>query len=243
MFMLQANASVISLVFIDQHGQTTRLEGVRSNQPLQEVAIRLDARFQAAQQAGTPATGTTQQPEVDLMTASSGMTLTLSSLPSDYDIVDGSSIYCYRYGEACRDHRRKLTTAAVAAATAAAAARQTAQISEGGAGAGTGTDATDLVVKTPPSAIPRLPAAPQYVSLYLSDWLCGYQRRMRFHHDLALPFEVLLRPYCAMRGMRLEEVSWVWLQFYRKVCTGMDYDSNTGDTGMDLWRLRLGRSQ
>lgn len=221
----QTDASVISIHVIDHHGGSLQLDCVRSNQPLLEVAIRLDPRLQAAQQASAsttvPTTQQQRQPEVDLMSVN-GETLALSQTPSAYALIDGSSIYCYRYGEACRDHRRRLTAAAVAAASAAAAARQ-AEAAPCGISDNDGDTSPDLANPSPiarpavGSAIPKLPSPPQFVGLYLSDWLCGYTRRLLLHHDLAMPFEVLLRPYCAMRGMRLEEVSWVWLQFYRKV--------------------------
>ena len=214
----------ILLNVVDQHGQTEELTGVRANQPLLEVALRLDSRFQMAQPPLQPGQQPPLQlPEVDLLSLD-GESLPLLSLPSAFSLKDGSRIYCYRYGEVCREYRKNHMDG-VGGGPAGAAAAAPRMDSSG----------KPIVVKPPPPA--------QYVGIYLSDWLCGYQRRVLLHHDLAVPFEELLRPYCAMRGMVTEEASFVWLQFYRKVgrsmgdaCIG---SSRTGHCRMvTVWLLQ-----
>lgn len=183
--------------------RTERLEGLRSNQPLLDVALRLDSRFQALspqlqleqQQSGQQPL---QLPEVDLLSLQ-GESLPLLNTPAACGLQDGDGMYCYRYGEACRQFRLH--------ASPCTAPRMDSSASTSTSNAATSTKS-------------HKQRPPQYVGLYLSDWQCSYQRRMLLHHDLTIPFDVLLRPYCMMRGIDLDDASFVWLQFYRKVETG-----------------------
>lgn len=207
---------IIRLIVVDQHGVTEELHGVRANQPLLEVALRLDT-YHAQQQSlihgvqqGLPSPPV-QLPEVDLLTME-GDTLSPVNTPASASLTDGGQICCYRYGQVCREYKERHIDSAILSAASCAAQTES---------------STTLPGKAAQSS-----SSPQYVGIYLSDWVCGYQRRILLHHDLTLPFEVLLRPYCSLRGIRVEDTSFVWLQFYRKVNfndTGKGMDIEDGD--------------
>ena len=199
---------------VDQHGVTEELEGVQQNQPLLEVALRLDTHHAQQQsivhrQQGIPP----QLPEVDLMTME-GDTLSLINTPASASLTDGGRVCCYRYGQVCREYRERHFDSTINPSAASCVSQ------------------TESSITVPGKAAVQSSSAPQYVGIYLSDWVCGYQRRILLHHDLTLPFEVLLRPYCSLRGIRVEDTSFVWLQFYRKVHfndTGKGMDIEDGD--------------
>ena len=193
----------------DQFGRTERLEGVQLYHSWVDVARRLDGGGGALQQPQ----GKQQQlrpPEVDLYFGETA--LSLSSSPAACKVKDGDVLYVYRYGEACRRHQAR-------------------HKSQGNGGSSSDQDGV-AESGTLPLQQQQLQQQQQeleddeddeggaYVALYLSDWLCGYQRRFMMHHDLSVPWEVLLLPFCSWRGIKPDEASFVWLQIYRQVRAG-----------------------
>lgn len=210
----------LSLVVRDQFGCTEVLEDVHLNQPLLEVALRLESRLphqstpHQQQQSQQSPQGQMQPPshalpELDLLSLQ-GETLPLLHNPAACGLADGDTILCYRYAEACRQFQQHQAEASVQSAAAHSGVQGSA---------------------APPAS------KTQYVGLYLSDWLCGYQARMLLHHDLSVPFSVLLGAFCSMRGINADDASFMWLQFYRKVSRGQRQGHTQGLQGVGGARI------
>eukprot|EP00198_Chlamydomonas_reinhardtii_P004817 XP_001694153.1 predicted protein [Chlamydomonas reinhardtii] len=65
----------------------------------------------------------------------------------------------------------------------------------------------------------------RFIKFYFSDWKYGYKTFPIFRHDIATPMEVLIRTFCAWRGLDYEATGFLYSYTYKAVAEG---DTATG---------------
>ncbi|KAG2485211.1 hypothetical protein HYH03_015998 [Edaphochlamys debaryana] len=67
---------------------------------------------------------------------------------------------------------------------------------------------------------PEQAKALRFIKFYFSDWKYGYKTFPIFRHDISTPMEVLIRTFCAWRGLDYDQTGFLYSYTYKQVQHG-----------------------